>query len=290
MAGFKPTVLTRSASTIMGVSDGVPVYEVNYASEESLREALQGHDAVVSAVAGTAIASQKPLINASIAAGVKHFIPADYAMSLKSTEVRALPPYTDVKEIEDYLRARSADIEWTIVACGGFLEYIYDLPFLIELDKRKIDIINEGDIPFSVSEFRTAAKAVAGVLQQPERVFDHCVQVHAMTITQNGTFDIVRKYDPNPDDWTVNEEDAEVKFKQGMDMLQRGELTMAAVTTLMAGEIWGGRCKVAFEETDNEWLGVQLISHERLEKILKSKVTKVLAALLLTRLLAITDC
>lgn len=65
---------------------------------------------------------------------------------------------------------------------------------------------------------------------------------------------------------------------------------MAAVTTLMAGAIWGGRCKVAFEETDNEWLGVQLISHERLEKILKSKVTKVLAALLLTRLLAITDC
>jgi hypothetical protein len=245
---------------------------VNYASEDSLREALQGHDAVVSAVAGTAIASQKPLINAAIAAGVKHFIPADYAMSLKSPDVRTLPPYTDVKEVEDYLRARSAKIEWTIVACGGFLEYIYDLPFLIELDKRKIDIINGGEIPFSVSEFRTAAKAIAGVLQQPERVLDHCVQVHATTITQNGTFDTVRKYDLNPDGWTVNEEDAEVKFQQGMDMLQRGDLTMAAVTTLMAGAIWGGRCKVAFEETDNEWLGAQLISDERIEEIVTSKV------------------
>lgn len=113
-AGFKPTVLTRSASTITGVPDGVPVREVDYASEESLRKALQGHDAVVCTVAGTAVASQKPLVDAAIAAGVKHFIPADYAMSLKSPEVRVLPPYTDVKGIEDYLRAKSAKIEWTI--------------------------------------------------------------------------------------------------------------------------------------------------------------------------------
>lgn len=252
--------------------DGCLICEVDYASEESLQKALQGQDAVVSTIAGAAVASQKPLIDAAIAAGVKHFIPADYAMSVKNPDVRSLPPYTDVKAIEDYLRTKSDKIDWTVVACGGFLEYVFDLPFVIELGKRKIDIINGGEVPFSVSEFGTAAKAVAGVLRQPERVVDHGVQIHAATITQKGTLGMVKKYDTNPHGWTVNESDADVKFEMGLNMLKRGELTMEAVSTLMAGAIWGGKYKAFFEETDNQWLGVDLISQEKLEEIVKNKV------------------
>ncbi|KFY11551.1 hypothetical protein V492_04393 [Pseudogymnoascus sp. VKM F-4246] len=271
-AGFKPTVLTRSASSIKDLPNGVEVCEVDYNSIESLQQALQGHDAVVSTVAGTAIAGQKPLIDAAIAAGVQHFIPADYAMSLKSPGVRLLPPYTDVHEIENYLRARSDNINWTIVAPGGFLEYIFDLPFVLDLPSRKIGIVNGGEVPFSTSEFRTAAQAVAGVLGQPGRVSDHCVQVHDMLITQNMALEIVKKYDPNPQSWTVSDEDGDVLFEKDLNMLKSGQLTMEAVSTLMAGAIWGGRYEVAFKETDNEWLGIEMITQEQLEGVLKSKI------------------
>lgn len=252
---------------------------MDYSSQESLQQALQGHNAVVSTVAGTAIASQKPLIDAAIAAGVRHFIPADYAMSLKSPEVRLLPPYTDVLEIENYLRARSDKINWTIVACGGFLEYVFDLPFVLDLQNRKIEIVNGGGVPFSTSEFYTTAKAIAGVLKQPGRVIDHCIQVHAMLITQKMAFEIVKKYDSKPQSWTVREEDGDVIFEKGLNMLKSGQLTMEAVSTVMAGAIWSGKYKVAFEETDNEWLGIGMITQERLEEIIKSKVLDGISAI-----------
>lgn len=271
-AGFKLTVLTRSASSVKDTPAGVEVCEVDYTSEESLCSALRGQDAVVSTVAGTAVAGQKPLIDAAISTGVRHFIPADYAMSLRSPELRMLPPYTDVSEIEKYLRARSDKIDWTVVACGGFLEYVFDLPFVIDLGNRKMEIVNTGDVPFSASEFRTAANAVAGVLKTPEKAVDHCVQIHATKITQNEIFDIVKKHDGDIDRWTVSYQDGDVQFQRGMDMLKRGELTMEAVSTLMAGALWSGKYKAGFEEIDNEWLGVELISKQRLEEIVKNKV------------------
>ena len=245
---------------------------MDYTSQESLQTALKGHDAVVSTVAGVAVAGQKPLVDAAIASGVKHFIPADYAMSLRSPGVRLLPPYTDVLEIEKYLRALSDQISWTIVACGGFLEYSFDLPFAIDLANRRVDIVNGGDVPFSVSDFGTVATAIAGVLRQPERVVGHCVQIHGMLITQNEVLKIAKRYDSNPESWVVREKEAHVKFDEGFDMLRRGEYTMEAVSTLMAGVVWDAKYKTGFQETDNEWLGIEELPKERLEETIKGKV------------------
>ncbi|KAL2822665.1 NmrA-like family protein [Aspergillus granulosus] len=272
-AGFEVTVLTRSSTpSVQDVPDGVQVREVDYASHESLQAALQGHDAVVSTVAGVAVAGQKPLVDAAISTGIKHFIPADYAMSLRSPEVRSLPPYTDVLEIEKYLRARSDKISWTIVACGGFLEYSFDLPFMIDLAQRRIDLVNGGEVPFSISDFGTVARAIVGVLRQPERVVGHCVQVHGMLVTQKEVLEIAKKYDSVPESWIVNEREAHVKYNEGMDMLKRGEYTMAAVSTLMAGVVWDAKYQTGFQETDNEWLGVGALPKEQLEETIKGKV------------------
>jgi uncharacterized protein YbjT (DUF2867 family) len=270
--GFAVTVLTRSAPSLGNIPDGVQVLEVDYTSQDSLQAALKGHDAVVSTVAGVAVATQKPLIDAAIASGVKHFIPADYAMSLRNPAVRLLPPYTDVLEIEKYLRARSDDISWTIVACGGFLEYVFDLPFMIDVAHRRIDIVNGGNVPFSISDFGTVARAISGVLKQPERVVGHCVQVHGMLVTQNEVLEIAKKYSSDPGSWVVSEKDARIKFEEGLDMLKRGEFTMTAVSTLMAGVVWDPNYQTGFQETDNEWLGVEALSKERLEETIRGKV------------------
>ena len=245
---------------------------MDYTSQESLQTAVKGHDAVVSTVAGVAVAGQKPLIDAAIAAGVKHFVPADYAMSLKSPGVRLLPPYTDVLEIEKYLRARSDEIPWTVVACGGFLEYSFDLPFAIDLANRRIDIVNGGDVPFSISDFGTVAKAITGVLRQPEHVVGHCVQVHGMLITQNEVLRIAKKFDPDPESWVVREIEAHVKFEEGLDMLKKGMYTMEAVSTLMAGVVWDAKYKTGFQETDNEWLEIEELPQERLEETIRGKL------------------
>ncbi|KAL2837216.1 NmrA-like family protein [Aspergillus pseudodeflectus] len=275
-AGFKVSVLTRSSSSLNDVPAGVEIHEVDYTSQSILQAALNGVDAVVSTVAGVAVSSQKPLIDAAIAAGVKHFIPADYAMSLRAPEVRRLPPYTDVLGIENYLRAHAQTdgnyMAWTVVACGGFLEYSFDLPFMIDLPNRAIDRVNGGEVSFSISEFRTVSRAIVGVLREPERVVEHCVQVHGMLVTQNQVLGIAKKYSSDPESWVVNEKEADVRFEEGMDMLRRGEFTMQAVSTLMAGVIWDPKYETGFKETDNEWLGIETIPNERLEETIKDKL------------------
>ncbi|KAL3483882.1 NmrA-like family protein [Aspergillus germanicus] len=272
-ARFEVTVLTRSKSSLKDVPDGVEIHEVDYTLQSSLQAALNGIDAVVSTVAGIAVSSQKPLIDAAIAAGVQHFIPADYAMSLRAPEVRLLPPYTDVLGIENYLRAEAdGKMAWTVVACGGFLEYSFDLPFTIDLPKRQIDLVNGGDVPFSISEFRTVATAIVGVLREPERVVGHCVQVHGMLVTQNQVLEIAKKFSAKPEAWVVNKKEAHVRFEEGMDMLRRGEFTMQAVSTLMAGVIWDPKYETGFRETDNERLGIEETPEERLEETIKDKL------------------
>jgi hypothetical protein len=55
-------------------------------------------------------------------------------------------------------------------------------------------------------------------------------------------------------------------------MLKRGEFTMTAVSTLMAGVVWDPDYQTGFQETDNEWLGVEALSKERLEETIRGKV------------------
>ncbi|KAH8703352.1 hypothetical protein BGW36DRAFT_422916 [Talaromyces proteolyticus] len=192
--------------------------------------------------------------------------------SLRNPAVRQFPSYAGVSEISNYLQARSDKINWTIVAPGGFLEYVFDLPFVLELANRKIEIINGGDIPFSVSEFGTTAKWIIGVLRQPKRGVDHCVQTHATTVTQNEVFGLVKKYDPNPESWTVLQQESNVKLERGMGMIKNGDFSMNAISTMMSGIIWSGDYNLAFKETDNEWLGVEMITKERLEELIEDKV------------------
>ncbi|KAL4939512.1 hypothetical protein BDV06DRAFT_198726 [Aspergillus oleicola] len=278
-------ILTRSTASHPNLPPGVELQEVDYTSLSSLKHALTGIEAVVSTVSGTAIASQKPLIDAAIAVGVKHFIPADYAMSTRSSplngngrgSVRDLPPYTDVREIERYLISKTSNtgtsMDFTIVATGGFLEYIFDLPFVLSIPKRKADIVNGGAVPFSISDFETVGRAIVGVLNHPERVEGHCVQVHGGLITQNECLRIVKTYDEGPGEWAVKDISAAEKFNQGLDMLQRGEFTMEAVSTLMAGVVWDRDYGCGFEETDNDWLGVDLISREKINEMIRDRVT-----------------
>jgi hypothetical protein len=46
---------------------------------------------------------------------------------------------------------------------------------------------------------------------------------------------------------------------------------MEAALTVIAVVIWSGKYNASFEKTDN-WLGVGLISKQRLEEIVKNKV------------------
>ncbi|KAJ5113475.1 NmrA-like family protein [Penicillium angulare] len=274
-AGFDVKILTRSAASLKDVPEGVAVSEVDYSSIESLQQAIQGYDAVLSTVSGPALSLQKPLIDASIAAGIKHFIPAEYAVSTKTEngpKLRTLPPYVAVSEIYKYLEDRSDKLQWTVVAPGGFLEYSFDLPFIVDFKNRKMDMINGGEVETSSSSFRTTAKAIVGVFKYPERVVDRCVQVHDTIITQKKVLDIIMKYDPKPETWTVVQLDGAFRMEEGRERIMAGDYSMEAISFMMAGAYFSREYQNYFAENDNDWLGIEMAPKETLEELVKHKI------------------
>ncbi|KAJ5669293.1 hypothetical protein N7462_010363 [Penicillium macrosclerotiorum] len=273
-AGFHVKVITRSTASLKVLPDGVAVSEVDYNSLESLQHAIQGYDAVVSTVSGTAVPIQKPLIDACIATGIKHFIPADYAVSIKSEngpKLRSLPPYVTVNEIKEYLDERSDKLPWTIVSPGGFLEYIFDIPFVVDFKNRKMDMINDGEIAMSTSSFLTTAKAIARVFKEPKRVVGRCVQVHDTIITQKKIFNLIMNCEPHPEAWTVVQQESVHRMTEGAKRVKAGDFSMEAISFLMAGAYFDSKYQLHYVENDNEWLGIEMSSQDTLEELVKRK-------------------
>lgn len=272
-AGFKVRILTRSASSHPNLPDGVELREVDYDSKESLKEALRGQDALVSAVTPLAIPNQKVMIDAAIDVGVKHFIPADYSMVTTDPEIQWLPAYATVVEIQKYLQPRSEKLDWTVVAPGATMSLIFDVPYVIDFKNRTAELLDGGDTPVSCSELDTAAKAVAGVLKQPERVKNHSVHVHDTIVTQRETLEYAKKYDPNPDSWKIMEGKAEDKLQEGLDRLSKGDVSMETIAMTLAGCTWmKDKYNMYYSEPDNDWLGIKMKGPKHLEEVIREKV------------------
>ncbi|KAI9053484.1 hypothetical protein LZ554_002439 [Drepanopeziza brunnea f. sp. 'monogermtubi'] len=162
---FEITVLTREGNSRTFPPE-IKVVKVDYTSLESLTEALAGQDAVVSAVASQAVATQKVLIDAAVKAGVKRFLPSEFGVDLKNPKARALPVYAAKVEIEEYLDALAVknDISYTLVYNGPFLDWALRNEMFLNFKERKAEIYDGGDQFFSTTRLSTVGKAVRGIL------------------------------------------------------------------------------------------------------------------------------
>ena len=265
--GFETTVLTRSGSNRSDVPPGVKVCEVDYTSQESLTKALQGIDAVVCTVGIAGISSQTVLIDAAIAAGVKHYIPADYSVATTQPESDGLAMYAGVKQIQNYLRQRSAEIDWTVICTGAFVEYMLEYPFVLDFDNREALLVNGGDFKCSASSTTSIAKAIAGVLRQPDRVKNREVFVHDTVLTQNHVLALAKKHTPAPYEWTVTNRTPGDKVMDG-----QGEMRVMGIHA--ADAFFGGKFHTFYEKNDNEWFGVEMKSDADLEESVKAKIQR----------------
>ena len=102
--------------------------KVNYASVESLSAALEGQDAVVSAIATVAVGGQTPLIDAAVQQGVKRFIPSEFGINTRIVEGTAIGKILQGKvKTVDYLEEKSKanpSFTWTGVSSGLFFDWV----------------------------------------------------------------------------------------------------------------------------------------------------------------------
>ena len=243
---------------------------------ESLTGALEGIDAVVSAVAGTAIKTQTTLIDAAAVAGVKRFIPSEYGSVTTNPKLEAFPLYENVFMIKRRLqeKANAAQLSWTVLACGAFLEFLFatGAAGLLDIADRKATLLDEGDNRLSSTTLATAGKAIAGILRNSEATKNRVVKVSEVILTQNQLLKIAERLRPE-DKWDVSKVATSALLQEGLDGISAGDFSTPVVYKIikgtgLAGETYGS----AYDVTDNELLGVKELTEEDLKRVVAEKL------------------
>jgi hypothetical protein len=270
------TLFTRSASGLDNVHSIVKIVEVDYTSQENLKDALSGQDAVVSTVPTAAIGNQIVFIDAAIAAGVKYFIPSDYSNMSTDVNARELPPFAGAKTVQDYLKAKSEEgkIAYSIMASGGFLDYLFVTSMFIDWNDRACKLYNNGATAISASSYAAIGKAVAAVLQAPQRWKNKAVYFHDAVVTQKEILETVQKSTPAVE-WKVVPVDTANVEKLGYEKLQKGDPSGDMLILLAA--VASGKYRSSFDQVDNEELGIKMMNHQDLLDRIAEKARSVTA-------------
>ena len=243
---------------------------------ESLTAALTGVDAVVSTVAGTAIKTQTVLIDAAAVTGVKRFIPSEYGSVTTNPKLEAFPLYDNVFKIRHHLqeKANAGQLTWTVLACGAFLEFLFEAGAagLLDFADRKATLFDEGDNRLSSTSLATAGKAIVEILKNSKATKNRVVKVSEVILTQNQLLKIAERLRPE-DKWEISKVAASAVLKEGLDKSSAGDFSLPVIYkiikgTALAGETYGS----AYDETDNELLGVRELTEEDLKTIVAEKL------------------
>lgn len=265
------TVLSRNSSTAT-LPCSVKVVHVDYTSLPDLTNALKGQDAVVSALTTVAMEMQLPLIEASIAAGVKRFMPSEFSADIDNPKSSTLPIYQPKIAIHKTLQAQAQTnpkFTYTLVRNGVLLDWSMAQGFIFAFDSITPPLYDGGDRPFSVSNLASVGQAVVGVLRHFDETCNRVVYVHDLVITQNKILSIARKLASerkwNPVVMKTADMEAESRdnYAKGVISLHSslGFLYRAAF-----GEGYGGE----FQHVDNELIGTGFKTDTDLEELVKA--------------------
>lgn len=272
-SGFQVTVLTRSKKP--GTYDAsVKVIEVDFTSVESLTAALEGIEALVSTVTTTAIESQTVLIDAAVAAGVRRFIPSEYGSCTTNPKVAAIPLYAPMFKIKQYLekQATAGNLSWTVLACGAFLEFVFGGPLILDFANHKATLFDKGDNRFSATSLPNVGKAIVGILKNFEATKNRIVRVSEVILTQNKLLRIAKELRPDIK-WEISEVQSAAILKEGLDEFNAGKFTMPVLMKQLKGTVGAGDTYgAAYDETDNDLLGIKELTEEDLKKLVAAKL------------------
>lgn len=87
---------------------------------------MRGQDTVISAVGATGFVDQKKVIDASIRAPVKRFIPSEFASDTLSDAVIQLVPLFEQKRVVlDYLKSKESEgLAWSGIATALLFDWV----------------------------------------------------------------------------------------------------------------------------------------------------------------------
>lgn len=272
---FEITVLKRIDSDSV-IPHPVKVIEVDYESVESLTSAVRGQDVVICTLAHIGPEIQERLVEASVAAGVKRFVPGEFGSVINEVTGK-LPVLANKVKVEQQLEAYARDrkITYTYLFNGPFLDWGLKMSFVLNLAHYKPEIYDGGDSLFSTTTTETVGKAVAGILTHYEETKNRAVFVQDTLTSQNKLLAIVKKLTPGKTWATVPVDTAEMKAQADANV-GKGIFDMNTmyaylyVANFSKDKAYGAH----FQKLDNELLGIKEKTEEEIETIVQTYLPK----------------
>ncbi|ORX91310.1 NAD(P)-binding protein [Basidiobolus meristosporus CBS 931.73] len=135
----------------------VQVVAIDYSNAQTLVEALSGVDVVISALNDYAILEpQLALIEASKRAGVKRFVPSEYAVDSAG---KGSPIWEASQALVKSLK--ESGLPYTIYQNGLFMEYVTSPPFGIDVTTGSFALYGSGDTKLDITSARDVARFIA---------------------------------------------------------------------------------------------------------------------------------
>lgn len=187
--GFQVSALTRNASTST-FPPGVTVHETDY-SFSSLTTLFKDQDAIVSTLATFSTSTQRTIIDAAIATGVKRFLPSEYGVDTSLPQLAEfLPAAAKKQEMVQYLKSQEdKGLSWTAVIVGSFFDWTFSHRGFLgwDLPARKVTIYDDGKTEYEATNVAQIGRAVAAILsaEHLEETKNEYVYINSFTVTQN---------------------------------------------------------------------------------------------------------
>jgi uncharacterized protein YbjT (DUF2867 family) len=275
-AKFLVTVLSRvhGNSSKLTPHPNLKVEEVDFTSTQSLMDAIQGAEVVISCLATLAIGSQNPLIDASVAVGVKRFIPAEFGMDSRNPLCAVLPVCAPKVETQKYLQEKATsnpEFSWTGIANGLFLDWGLKVDFILSPAKHAAVLYNGGDIPFSTTTLADVAKAILGVIKNQEQTANRLIYIHSALVTQNKLIQYAKENDGKA--WQITTKNTEEIRQESLLELAKGtqESTNAAMDGFCICASWNSDYGCDFSShLDNDLVGVKLMAEDEVRALVGS--------------------
>ncbi|KAI4602378.1 hypothetical protein KJ359_009620 [Pestalotiopsis sp. 9143b] len=189
---FAVTVVSRRSSpesALPSVGGSVRVVRVDdgYPPEE-LERAFAGQDAVVMATGFQVFGQEGKFVDAAIRAGVKRFVPSEFGGDTANENTVSIFPMVGLraKVVQDLKTKEGAGLSWTAICTGLFVDVALQTGFLgFDLQGQKATVWDDGKYKFSGITRENVARAVVGVLKNPEATANRHVYVSSFEASLN---------------------------------------------------------------------------------------------------------
>lgn len=268
---FDVTVLKRIGSESV-IPHSVKVIEVDYDSLASLTAAVKGQDAVICTLAHISPEIQERLVEASVAAGVKRFLPGEFGSALNEATSQ-LPVFSNKVQVEKQLEgyARDGKITYTYVFNGALLDWGLMTGFILNMAQYSPEIYDGGDNLFSTTTTETVGKAVVGILTHYDETKNRPVWIQDTLTSQNKILAIAKKLTPGQKWETVPVNTMEMKANADAK-ISKGDFDLQSMFAYLYVVNFGSNKAYGahFKKLDNELLGIKEKTDDEIEAMVKS--------------------